>query len=153
MHQANDIKRHLEHRTSILREFIGGRRNVSRDGFNCYMDATLITCRSLWALIGVETFSHNETDLKTPSGTKLCFDGFKRIRKNIEPSVVITPFTAETQLNALPEKQQIIQVLAAANKCVAHFDNLLDHGVREEDLEAVAKRLLDEISARIQIPA
>jgi hypothetical protein len=153
MHAANDIKRHLEHRTSILREFISERRNVSRDGFNCYMDSALITCRSLWALLGVETFSHKETDLQNPTGTKLCFNGFNKIRQHIDPSVTISPFTAETQLDALPEKQQIIKVLAASNKCVAHFDNLLDHGVREEDLEAVAKRLLDEISARIQIPA
>ena len=152
-HTAEDMKRHLEHRTSILREFINGRKTVSRDGFNCYMDAALITCRSLWALLGVEANSRGETDLQNPTGTTLRFDRFVDIRQHIDPSVMIAPFKSESQLDALPEKQQIIKVLAAANKCVAHFHDLLDHGVREEDLEAVSRRVLDELSTRIQIPA
>ncbi len=156
MHQPSDIKRHLEHRTSILQEFITGRKTVSRNGFNCYFDATLITCRSLFALLGLTTNSRSETDLKNPTKTKLCFsdsDDFKKIRDSISPLVVIKPFSSEANLDVLPEKSQIIKVLVAANMCVAHFEKYLEHGVHESELEMVAKRLLHEISDRIQIPA
>ena len=153
MQQPSDIKRHLEHRTSILQEFITGRKTVSRNGFNCYFDATLITCRSLFALFGVTTTSFDETDLKNPSKTKISFSKFQEIRDSISPLVVIKPFSSETDLDALSEKSQIIKVLVAANMCVAHFEKYLDHGVNESELEIVAKRLLHEISDRIQIPA
>jgi len=155
MHSPDDLKRHLDHRTSILREFISGRGNVSGAGFNCYMDAALITCRSLWALLGIEANSHSETDLPNATNTKLKFSSDKdskwnkEIRKHIAASVVITPFVSQAELTALPERNQIRKVLAAANKCVAHFANILDHGVLPEDLEAVARRLLEEIPKRI----
>ncbi len=153
MHSAADMTSHLEHRTSILREFVTNRRNVSRAGFNCYFDATLITCRSLWALLGVASNSYKETDLHTAAGTKLSFSGFTEIRKNIAPEVTITEFKSEHELDALPEKREIVKVLAAANKCVAHFADILHHGVNEDELERVAKRLLLELSDRIKIPS
>lgn len=155
MHQPSDIKRHLEHRLSILHEFITGRTTVSRNGINCYFDATLITCRSLFALLGLTTNSHDETDLKNPTKTKLSFSGsesFKKIRDSISPLVVIKPFSSVGDLE-LPEKSQIIKVLVAANMCVAHFEKYLDHDVHESDLEIVAARLLLEISNRIQMSA
>lgn len=153
MHSADDMKSHLAHRTSILREFVDNRRSVSRAGFNCYFDATLITCRSLWALLGVSSQSRNETDLKSAVGTTLSFTGFAEIRKNIAPEVGITEFKSELELDALPEKREIVKVLAAANKCVAHFADILHHGVDENELERVAKRLLDELNKRIKFPA
>jgi hypothetical protein len=156
MHQPSDIKRHLEHRTSILQEFITGRKAVSRNGFNCYFDATLITCRSLFALLGLTTNSRSETDLKNPTQTKLYFSdssSFREIRDSISPLVVIRPFSSQADLDALSEKSQIIKVLVAANMCVAHFEKHLDHAVHESELEVVAKRLLHEISDRIQLPA
>jgi hypothetical protein len=153
MHQPSDIKRHLEHRTSILQEFIAGRHAVSRNGFNCYFDATLITCRSLFGLLGVTTTSFKETDLKNPTKTKISFSKFHEIRDSISPLVIIKPFSSEADLDALPEKAEIIKVLVAANMCVAHFERYLHHGVHESDLELVAKRLLRELSDRIQLPA
>jgi hypothetical protein len=153
MHQPSDIKRHLEHRASILQEFITGRQRVSRNGFNCYFDATLITCRSLFALLGITTTSFDETDLKNPTKTKISFSKFQEIRDSISPLVVIKPFSSEADLNALHEKSQIIKVLVTANMCVAHFEEYLEHGVNESELEMVAKRLLHEISHRVQIPA
>ena len=153
MHQPSDIKRHLEHRLSIPQEFISGRKTVSRNGYNCYFDATLITCRSLFALLGLTTNSHDETDLKNPRQTKLCFSdsrSFRDIRDSISPLVVIKPFSSQADLDALPEKNQIIRALVAANMCVAHFESHLDHGVSDSELEAVAKRLLHEIAERIQ---
>ncbi len=50
---------------------MNGRSLVSRPGFNCYMDATLITCRTLWALIGVFVLSFEETDLQNPAGSTI----------------------------------------------------------------------------------
>jgi hypothetical protein len=153
MHSASEMKGHLEHRMSILREFVTNRHNVSRAGANCYFDATLITCRSLWALLGVSSNSRSETDLKNAMGTTLSFAGFGEIRANITPAVIIRPFTTAAELDALPEKREILKVLAAANKCVAHFADILHHGVHENELERVAKRLLDELAKRITIPA
>ena len=152
MHQPADVRRHLEHRISILEEFITGRKSVSRSGFNCYFDATLITCRSLFALLGVTTTSFDETDLKNPRATRVSFSRFSDVRASISPLVVIRPFSSEADLDALPEKSQIIKVLVAANMCVAHFEAYLDHGVNEDELEAVVRRLLHEVSTRIQIP-
>jgi len=152
MHSPTDMKSHLEHRTSILSAFISERKKVSRDGFNCYFDATVITCRSLWALLGITMSSHCETDLKKPTATKLSFSNFANIRKNISPLVQITPFSSDAEFDALPERDAIIKVLAAANKCVAHFEDLLDHGVHEDELEMVAKRVLCELSHRVKIP-
>ncbi|MDO8540582.1 MAG: hypothetical protein Q7S40_09130 [Opitutaceae bacterium] len=163
MHSASDMRSHLEHRKSILHEFVTNRRSVSRNGANCYFDATLITCRSLWALLGVSSNSRSETDLKTAVGTKLSFADLAarsardcpwlEIRANIAPEVVIEPFRSEAELDTLPEKKEIVKVLAAANKCVAHFADILHHGVDEYELESVARRLLDEITRRIKIPA
>ena len=156
MHQPSDIKRHLEHRISILQEFITRRKTVSRNGLNCYFDATLITCRSLFGLLGLTTNSRSEIDLKNPMKTIISFsnsDAFKKIRNSISPLVIIKPFSSTADLDALPEKSQIIKVLVAANMCVAHFEGYLDHGVHDTELELVAKRLLHEISNRIQIPA
>jgi hypothetical protein len=115
------MRSHLEHRSSILDAFISERTGVSRAGFNCYFDATVITCRSLWGLLGITMSSYSETDLKSPTATNLSFSKFADIRKNISPSVQITPFTTRAEFDALPEKDAIIKVLAAANKCVAQF--------------------------------
>jgi hypothetical protein len=153
MHSASDMIRHLSHRKSILAEFVGNRKNVSRCGYNCYFDSTLITCRSLWALLGISSNSRGETDLANATDTTLSFSGFAEIRKNIAPEVMIAEFKTNQDVDVLPEKPQLMKVLAAANKCVAHFDNMLDHGVNDADLEMVAKRLLIELDARIKIPA
>jgi hypothetical protein len=152
MHSPAEMRSHLEHRSSILSAFISERKQVSRAGFNCYFDATVITCRSLWGLLGITMSSRKETDLKKPTATNLSFSEFANIRKNISPLVQVTPFSSTAEFEALPEKDAIFKVLAAANKCVAHFEDLLHHGVDENELELVAKRTLHELSQRVKIP-
>jgi hypothetical protein len=104
-------------------------------------------------LIGVSASSYREKDLKNATGTQLSFAGFAEIRKNIAPGVAISPIISEAELDSLPEKREILKVLAAANKCVAHFADILDHGVSEDELALVAERLLAEMDKRVQIPA
>ena len=153
MHTAKDIRdRHLPHRTSILREYISHRQDISRDGFNCYIDAALITCRSLWGLLGVGVKSHDERDLGDPKKSYFWFKGFQKIRNNIAAEVRIQPVT-EAELDAFPERDDIKIVLVAANKCVAHFDEELDHAATEDRVDRVANRLLHELLTRITYSA
>ena len=97
--------------------------------------------------------SFSETDLKNPTDRKLSFSKFADIRKNIDLRVQITPFSSSAEFDAIPEKNEIIKVLATANKCVAHFEDMLHHGLDQVELESVAKRTLHELSQRIKIPA
>jgi hypothetical protein len=153
MHTAKDIRdRHLPHRMSILREYISHRKEASRDGFNCYMDAALITCRSLWGLLGIEVKSRDEHDLGDPKRSFFWFKGFQKIRRNIASEVLIRRVT-ETELDAFPERDDIKIVLVAANKCVAHFDENLDHAATEGRVDTVVKRLLNELQTRITYSA
>src|SRR5262245_10642724 len=100
MHSPDDMRAHLEHRSSILDAFVSERKRASRAGFNCYFDAAVITCRSLWGLLGITMSSYSETDLKNPTATKLSFSKFADIRKNIAPQVQITPFTSTAEFDA-----------------------------------------------------
>lgn len=152
MHSPREMKGHLEHRCSILDAYINERGRVSRNGYNCYIDATQITCRSLWALLGVTSSSYDETDLVNPTVIKLKFTRFTEIRKHIDPSVIIREFKNDHELKALDEYDDLLRVLAGADKCVAHFTGTLTHGVSDMVLERVARRTLSEIKDRISIP-
>lgn len=109
----------------------------------------MVTCRSLWELIGVTVPSRKEVNPANPA-VEVKFDFWKeRIRPILPDGIVITPFNG-AEFDALPEKTALILVLVAANKCVAHLDRFPDHGVGDAELEPVVGVTLREIAKRIQ---
>jgi hypothetical protein len=155
MYTLDEMRQHLEHRESILREFVDNRNsaNVSRDGFNCYIDAAMITCRTMWGVLGVSLNTHNEMSLVSPiSIPQLPWKSYHKIRNQIDQSVRIDEFKSLPELQALPEYDLIVKVLATANKCVAHFEDMLFHDLKADELEPVAKRLLMELETRVHVP-
>lgn len=143
---------HIPHRVSILEEFIANRTKTSRNGFNCYIDATLITIRSLCGLLGFEIDSRRITDMGNPAEPAVKFARFAKIRSNIDSSVTITPIASETELHQIPEWKEIIISLNAANKCVAHFDEYsdLEHRATPAIVEAAARAVLRELKTRVK---
>lgn len=142
---------HLPHRKSILEEYISYRGQVSRDGRNCYIDATLITCRSLCGLLGFEVVSRGVKDMSDPHQALVRFKNFSKIRKNLDSRVKINNIKDLAELHAISDWQEIVVSLNAANKCVAHFDEDLDleHGAKPEIVECAARAVLRELSCRI----
>jgi len=139
---------HLEHRKSILTAF-RRRPHVDRDVYNALIDATMVTCRSLWELIGVTVPSGREKNTGSPSVAP----EFKSWKKWIQPilpaGIEVLPFD-QAQWDQLAEKKEIVMVLVAANKCVAHLDAYPDHGVGPAQLDPVIELTLREIEKRIR---
>ena len=132
---------HLAHRRSILEEFIANRHSVSRDGFNCYIDSALITCRALCGLLGFEVDSRSVSDMADPTQPTIKFNKFAAIRANLDSRIAINNVKDEKELKQIPNWEQIIVSLNAANKCVAHFDELsdLEHRADLDTVEMAAK--------------
>jgi hypothetical protein len=134
---------HLPHRLGILRAFRG------RTGAECHevhcglKDGALVTCRVLWAILGVTVDSRRETQPDSPSVTP-DFTPFSRL----PPGVTVRSFTS-AEFDALRATRQITLALIAANKCVAHIDEYPDHGVDEGVLDATIDATLGEIHARV----
>jgi len=153
MISAFDLReRHLAHRLSILHEFIDNRQNATRAGFNCYIDAAMITCRSLFGLLGLEIESRRERDTANPtdSGSIFKFDRFTKIRETIDQKVCIRPISTDDVRNWTDEwKTKVRRVLVAANKCVAHFDVDLEHSANADLVSEVAAFLCNEMTNRI----
>ena len=141
----------MPHRISILREYIDNHENTSRGGFNCYIDATLITIRSLCGLLGFEADSRKVIDMADPNQSIIKFAKFAKIRANLDPSIIIINIKNKNELESIPEWQEIIVALNAANKCVAHFDEFsdLEHEATPDIVAKVAKAIIREVSARI----
>jgi len=144
---------HLPHRTSILEEFIANRHKTTREGFNCYIDSTLITCRALCGLLGFETNSKSVSDMGDPTQPKVNFRKFADIKKNLDSRIMINNVKDETELQKISNWEQIIVALNAANKCVAHFDEYsdLEHKADPDTVEIAAKAVLREIKHRVKI--
>ena len=92
-------------------------------------DGALVTCRVLWSLLGVVIDSKREVTPAAPTSAPR-FASFQ----NLPASVVVSGFS-KPEFDALPTAQDIILVLVAANKCVAHLDEYPDHGVSAEVLD------------------
>jgi len=143
---------HLPHRISILEEFIANRHSASRDAFNCYMDSALITCRALCGLLGFEVDSRSVTDMGDPTQPTIKFKKFAAIRANLDSRIAINNVKDEKELKQIPNWEQIIVSLNAANRCVAHFDELsdLEHRADPNTVEIAAKAVLRELRSRVK---
>jgi hypothetical protein len=134
---------HLPHRLGILRAF-RDRTGAERDEVHCGLkDGALITCRVLWAILGVKIDSRRETRPDSPSVTP-DFTPFSRL-----PSGVTVRSFTSAEFDALLASRKITLALIAANKCVAHIDEYPNHGVDEDILDATIDATLEEIHARV----
>jgi len=122
---------------------------VYRNAYNSLLDAAMVTCRSLWELLGVTVPSLPEKDTGSPTVSP----EFKSWKKYIEPKlpsgVEVLAFD-QSAFDAVPEKSAVVLVLVAANKCVAHLDAYPNHGVGDAQMEAAITATLREVSKRIR---
>ena len=105
----------------------------------------MITCRVLWSLLGVRLHSTHE---KVPSEPTVVPHFI--VFPHLPPSVTVTSITSLAHFQSLGSAQEIILVLVAANKCVAHLDAYPDHGVTADILDRVIDVTLREIDARVR---
>lgn len=113
-------------------------------------DGAMVTCRVLWSLMGVVTDSTRETMPHAPTIAPK-FEPFEKQSRRpakLPAGVTIRSFS-KAEFDALPCAQDIILVLVAANKCVAHLDEYPDHGVSEGILDRVIDTTITEINARV----
>ena len=147
---------HLGHRLSILHAYRNRAKleervefAIYRNAYNALLDASMVTCRSLWELIGVTVPSQPEKNPANPAVGPQFRLWAKNIKPILPPGIEILPFD-EAQFNALPEKKSVILVLVAANKCVAHLDQYPNHGVGDAEMESAIDATLREIPKRIR---
>lgn len=143
---ANDfMNRHLEHRLNVLKGFQNrDHEKTDRNAYSAMKDGAIITCRPLWELLGVTINSSDETTPEKPNIKP-------RFKKWLDTpiGIKINKFD-ETEFNKLNSRDDIILVLVAANKCVAHLDKYPDHGVTEQVLLNVIKITISEIENRVK---
>ena len=110
----------------------------------------MVTCRVLWSLLGVIIDSTREVAPHAPNVMPQ-FTPFERQGRHpatLPAGVSVRPFS-KAEFDALPTAQDILLVLVAANKCVAHLDEYPDHGVSEGILDRVIDTTIAEINARV----
>jgi hypothetical protein len=148
---ANDFrKRHLEHRLNVLRGFRVRRADRTVQEHCAMTDGAMVTCRVLWSLMGVVTDSTKETRPHAPTVSPK-FEPFEKQGRwpaTLPIGVTVRAFS-KAEFDALPCALDIILVLVAANKCVAHLDEYPDHGVSEAILDRVIDTTIAEINARV----
>jgi len=139
------LDRHLAHRLGVLRGF-RMRAGTEPHEIHCAMkDGALITCRVLWSLLGVRVDSTQERLPSQPTVVPR-FTAFP----DLPSGVTVTSLTSLADFHSLQCAPEIILVLVAANKCVAHLDAYPDHGVTADILDRVIDVTLREIDARVQ---
>jgi hypothetical protein len=146
MTSADFLKRHMPHRLSVLKGFLECPQDAgSRNLYNAAKDGAIVTCRPLWKLIGVCVRSEKETSPDSPTVDLL-------LDPDQSPKVIAgisIPKFSQADKDALQLREELVKVLVAANKCVAHFDTYVDHGVGHPELERVVHLTIDEIKKRI----
>jgi len=150
---------HLEHRQSILRAYRNRaevKKHVApeayRNVYNALVDAAMVTCRSLREFLGVTVPSQNEKNTGSPAVGPEFKSWKKYLQRILSLGIEIVPFD-EAQFAALREKREIVLVLVAANKCVAHLDAYPNHGVGAAEIEAVIDVTFREIAKLIRMKA
>ena len=106
-------------------------------------DGAMVTLRVLWSLLGVVVYSQNEESPATP----MVLPTFRPFPK-LPPGISVRSFSSH-EFDALSCSGDVMLVLVAANKCVAHIDEYPDHGVSETILDRVIHVTFAEIAARI----
>jgi hypothetical protein len=109
-------------------------------------DGAIIACRVFWEMMGVVLDSRLEFTPRAPTVTPK----FRLFTKF--PSGVSMRSFSKTDFDALPCSSDIVLVLVAANKCVAHIDEYPDHGVSDEILDRVIDTTITEFDSRISQP-
>jgi len=148
---SDDLRqRHLPHRIQVLHGFRSRSGSESPEAHRAMKDGAIVTCRVLWSLLGVIIYSTDEIAPNAPT-VKPCFKPFENQGKHPAklPSGVTVRSLSEAEFTHLPSPSEIILVLVAANKCVAHLDEYPDHSVTEDILDRVIDTTLTEISARV----
>lgn len=144
MDKKEFLEKHLAHRKMVLEGFVTRHQSDSPEAFRAKMDGTIVTCRSLWELLGVTMYSVNisaqEALKKDPE--------FRSSKLNIENLKIIS--VTKPEFSKIPENEDIKKVLIAGNKCVAHFDEHPDHDVTSDILDSVITRTLKEIDSRLK---
>lgn len=139
---------HLPHRVAILKAFINHwRKFTERDKeiWFALKDAAMITCRAIWEILGVRTDNKEETDPANPGNVTILFQAAK---VDLPSGVTVTSIKPLEFLQ-LPEAGDLLLVLVAANKCVAHLDEYPNNGVSEQVLGKAINSTLKEIKKRI----
>lgn len=134
---------HLPHRLGVIRAFRNRTGAEPHDVYCGLKDGALITCRVLWAILGVTIDSRRETAPDSPTVVP-DFNSFPRLPVGVS----VRTFT-KAEFMTLPCARQIIFALVAANKCVAHIDEYPDHGVNDAILDATIDATVSEIHGRI----
>jgi hypothetical protein len=148
---ANDLlKRHLPHRLGVLRGFRNRSRSESHEAHCAMKDGAMVTCRVLWNLMGVVTYSVHERTPRAPTVLPefVPFEKQGRYPATLPAGVTIGRFS-KAEFDALSCARDIILVLVAANKCVAHLDEYPDHAVSEGALDRVIDVTIAEINSRV----
>lgn len=148
---ASDLlHRHLPHRLAVLRGFRTRSGAESGDAHRAMKDGAIVTCRVLWSLLGVVIDSTHEAAPHAPR-VRPQFKSFEtqgRHPATLPTGVVVRSFS-KADFDALSCPDDIVLVLVAANKCVAHLDEYPDHGVTEEILDRVIDVTIAETDARV----
>ncbi len=134
---------HLPHRLGVVGAFRQRTGSESHETHCALKDGALITCRVLWEILGVKIDSRSETEPHSPI-TGPDFVPFSKLPVGVN----VRSFTAD-DFGRLPCGQEVILVLVAANKCVAHIDEYPDHGVDEKTLDTVIDATISEIRNRV----
>jgi hypothetical protein len=131
----------IPHRLAVLRGFRDRCSNLHSD--TAAMDGAMVTCRSLWAILGVAVDSKNKPN---PSSLSLGPCTFP-LPSNVQ--VARLDAKVRDNLDNCAIGREIVKVLVAANKCVAHLDKDADHEVDKDILDRVIDHTVGEIKARI----
>jgi hypothetical protein len=113
-------------------------------------DGAMVTCRVLWSLLGVVINSTQELTPHKPAVPPQFkpFEKQGRHPAKLPMGVTVIPFSRK-EFDVVPCAQDIVLVLVAANKCVAHLDEYPNHGVSEDILDRVIDTTIAELNRRV----
>jgi hypothetical protein len=162
------VERHLAHRLGILEAYLIREQLLrdakdadgARNAKSAIKDGAIITCRALWALLGVIFSSVGEKSTAAPNDHAKPKPYEQQLGNPALPQgITIRSFTlAEFEALTWEGKQlwdgsevweHVRTVLTAANRCVAHLDDDPDHGVTEKVLEFVVRVTQEQLKARL----
>lgn len=142
---------HLEHRIGILEAFCKKHAAVTaafgQDAFCAMFDGALVTCRSLWALLGIMLNSRDEVTPATPTAD--CKTNPSNPERPVE--IVVDRISKADFDATYPRTSPRYVCLVAANKCVAHLDEHPNHGATASLLVDAISVTLPELEKRIEL--
>jgi hypothetical protein len=138
----------IPHRLAVLRGFRYRSPDFHGDTFRAAMDGAMVTCRSVWEVLGAVR--------KNPKRGRPTAPPLTEAKLNIPPGVNVRRFNAneiktlnDRLSNNDPDTVDLLKVLVGGNSCVAHLDDDADHEVADVLLDRVIDRTIQEIKDRI----